>query len=207
MLEAASGNVGIRSAADDGKANATAGAAVEAAAGAAEKPAEEPAAEPSVDVEDETEALLRNCLADMRKVDRKRKLHEMQRLEDLHVLDIQERLEAQKTKHDEVFFQAQQTIKQQNVEISTHLNKISQQNTDIEAYVATIATHTQAQKKCHDEQKRLEQENTELQNKMQSSQALCAQLYAVMNPGHSQQHAQQGSLPTSCRQEVQIMQA
>ena len=206
MLEAASGNVGIRSAAADGKDDVTAGAAVqaavEAAVEAAEEPAAEPAAEPSVKL-DETEALLRNCLAGIRKVDRKRQLDEMQRLGDLHVIAIQERLDAQKTKHDEVLFQAQKTIKQQKGEISTHLGKISQQNTDIEAHLATIATHAKTQQQCHDEQKRLEEENTALRDKMQSSQNLCAQLHALMFPGQSLQHAQQGSLPTSCRQEVQ----
>ena len=210
MPEAACGNVG--------KDDVTAGAAVEAAAGAAEEPTGEPAAEPSVEV-DETEALMRNFLAGIQTVNRKRQLDEMQRLGDLHVLDIQERLNAQKTKHDEVFLQAQTTIKHQNIEISTYVSTISQKNTDIETHLATIATHVKTQQQCHDEQKRLEQENTALRDKMQSSQDLCAQLHALMNPGHvqnpghaqnpghSQQHAQQGSLATSCRQEVQAVQA
>ena len=204
MPEAASGNVGSRNGAADGKDDVTAGAAVEADAG----PAEEPAAEPSVEV-DETEALMRNFLAGMQTVNRKRQLDEMQRLGDLHVLDMQERLNAQKTKHDEVFLQAQTTIKHQNMEISTYVSTISQKNTDIETHLATIAIHVKTQQLCRDEQKRLEEENTALRDKMQSSQDLCAQLHAIMNPGHaqnpehSQQHAQQGSLHTSCRQEVQ----
>lgn len=191
MPEGACAGVGIRCAAADGKD----GAAVEAAAG----PTEKPTAEPSVEV-DETEALLRNCLADMQKVNRKRQHNDMQRLEALHVLDIQERLNAQKTTHDGVLLQAQTTIEQQNVEISTHLGRISQQNTDIETHLATIATHVKTQQQCHDEQKRLEQENTALRDKIQSTQHLCAQLHAIMNPGH----AQHGSLATSCLQEVPV---
>ena len=220
MLGAASGQVADGRGADadgrgadaDGNENAaaavgaTAKVAAGVAAGAAVEAAEEPTAEPSVEV-DEPGALTRKFLADMEKINRKRQRDEMERLENLHVLDIQKRLNAQKVKHDEVFFQAQQTIKQQNVEISTHQDKITQQNKDIETHLATIATHAKLQQQCQDEQRRLEQENTALRDKMQSSQDLCAQLHALMFPVQSLPHAQQGSLPISCRQEAQIMQA
>lgn len=192
MPEGSCGNVGIRSAAADaavGKDDAT----VEGAAG----PTEKPTAEPCV-VVDEDEALLRNYLA----VNRKRQHNDMKRQADLHRLDMGERLNAQKTTHDAVLLAAQTTIEQQNVEISTHLGRISQQNKDIETHLATIATHVKTQQQCHDEQKRLEQENTSLRDKMQNTQNLCAQLNVLMFPEQSLQHAQQGSLPTSCRQEA-----
>ena len=69
MLEAASGNVG--------SGGDTAGVAADAAAGAAAAAAEKPAAETSVDFEDQHEALLRNCLANMQRVNRKRLREEM----------------------------------------------------------------------------------------------------------------------------------
>ena len=213
MLGAASGQVADgrgadadgRSADADGNENAAAavGATAKVAAGVAAGVAADPAAAPGVKL-DETEELLRNCLASIRQVDRKRQRDEVQRLGDLHVIDIQERLYAQKTEHDEVFFEAQKTINQLNVQISTHLDKISQQNTDIEAHLATIATHVKTQQQCDDKQKRLEQENTALRDQISSSKNLAVQFHALMFPGQSLPHAQQGSLSTSCRQEVNV---
>ena len=206
MLGAASGNVGSRNGAADGNADATAGAAAYgngkadatagATAGAAVGAAVDAAADPNVKV-DKVEALLRNCAADIEKVQRKRQRDEMQHLEDMHVLDIEERLHAEKTKNDEVNLEAQDTIKRLTAELSTQLRKISQQDTEISAHVATIATNTQTLIEYNDDLKRLQEDNTALRDKMQSSQNLCAQLHALMNPVH----AQPASSATSCRQE------